>query len=134
MICDICEAVGDGVAMIMAMAITVAVEHVLDCSEKRYGGWIGGWVPVLIKKEKELKRKIYNLNIRLLRNVQDAGRSCFLLIKKHPDNINISILDVAFSLWNNFLTCSTCFFTALLKAAIVSAMQCKLLVSLPQLT
>ena len=93
MICDICEAVGDGVAMIMAMAITVAVEHVLDCSEKRYGGWIGGWVPVLIKKEKELKRKIYNLNIRLLRNVQDAGRSCFLLIKKHPDNINISILD-----------------------------------------
>ena len=81
MICDICEAVGDGVAMIMAMAITVAVEHVLDCSEKRYGGWIGGRVPVLIKKEKELKRKIYNLNIRLLRNVQDAGGSCFLLIK-----------------------------------------------------
>ena len=120
--------------MIMAMAITVAVEHVLDCSEKRYGGWIGGWVPVLIKKEKELKRKIYNLNIRLLRNVQDAGRSCFLLIKKHPDNINISILDVAFSLWNKFFTCSTCFFTALLKAAIFSAMQCKLLVSLPQLT
>ena len=88
MICDICEAVGDGVAMIMAMAITVAVEHVLDCSEKRYGGWIGGRVPVLIKKEKELKRKIYNLNIRLLRNVQDAGGSCFLLIKKHPDIIN----------------------------------------------
>ena len=88
MICDICEAAGDGVAMIMAMAITVAVEHVLDCSEKRYGGWIGGWVPVLIKKEKELKRKIYNLNIRLLRNVQDAGGSCFLLIKKHPDIIN----------------------------------------------
>ena len=83
MICDICEAVGDGVAMIMAMAITVAVEHVLDCSEKRYGGWIGGWVPVLIKKEKELKRKIYNLNIRLLRNVQDAGGSCFLLVKKY---------------------------------------------------
>ena len=70
------------------MAITVAVEHVLDCSEKRYGGWIGGRVPVLIKKEKELKRKIYNLNIRLLRNVQDAGGSCFLLIKKHPDIIN----------------------------------------------
>ena len=82
MICDICGAVGDGVAMIIAMAITVAVEHVLDCSEKRYGGWIGGWVPVLIKKEKELKRKIYNLNIRLLRNVQDAGGSCFLLINK----------------------------------------------------
>ena len=133
MICDICEAVGYGVAMIMAMAITVAVEHVLDCSEKRYGGWIGGWVPVLIKKEKELKRKIYNLNIRLLRNVQDAGGSCFLLIK-NIRIISISISDVAFSLWNNFFTCSTCFFTALLKAAIVSAMQCKLLVSLPQLT
>ena len=55
MICDTCEAFGDGVAIIMAMAITVAVEHVLDCSEKRYGGWIGGGVPVLIKKGKELK-------------------------------------------------------------------------------
>ena len=123
MICEICEAVGDGVAMIMAMAITVAVEHVLDCSEKRYGGWIGGWVPVLIKKEKELKRKIYNLNIRLLRNVQDAGGSCFLLVKKNIRIISISLSDVAFSLWNNVFTCSTCFFTALLKAAIFSAMQ-----------